>query len=808
LGETDSADFPTKNALQPSKNGVTDFFLTKVAPDGKALEYSTFLGGSHEEMGFFADLAVDAAGAAYAAGTTVSLDYPVTPGAYQQTRKSSPAPFSPDVVVTKVAPGGAAVVYSTYLGGSELDYVQGLAVDGAGQAHVSGFTDSDDFPTRNALHPSARDPYQNGFLTKLDAAGAALVYSTYLSGTPKQRCGPASMFGSIISCGGEAAAGVATDAAGNAYVTGYTISEDFPAPVGALQPSLGGYTDAYVIKLDPAGQALFSTYLGGGGWDEGGDLHADAGGTVYLLGYTSSDDFPTVNPYRDGFGRDPGLLFGTFIAKLSAGEAPAGAGRVRFDSAAYSVGEGGSVQVGVTRAGDLSGAVSVGYSTGGGVADERADYTTARGTLRFAPGETFKSFNVSVTDDHSVEGDETFALTLHDLRGAAVLDAPASARFTIIDDDEHPSAVNPIDSSGFFVRQHYLDFLGREPDAEGLAHWTNEIESCGADAQCREVKRINVSAAFFLSIEFQETGFLVARLYRLAFGAQVPYRTFVREAREVGAGVVVGQGEWRQRLEANRRAYAEEFVTRDAFREEFPESLTAPQYVERLNARASGALSTSEFTALVAGLEAGTETRASALLKVADDADFRAREFAPAFVLMQYLGYLRRNPGDWPDNGEGFNFWLAKLNSFGGDFQRAEMVKAFLASAEYRRRFHEPAKEVALGTPFALRFGELAVVQPPKLRVSLLDIGFDSRCTPGTQCPSPGSVTILLQVVRPGGETARFFLSIQGGAPRPHPTNTPAEAFGYKFRLLQLDPEPPHGPQSAPIEALLQVDPS
>jgi hypothetical protein len=801
VGGTNSPDFPVKNALQPAKKGGEDFYLTKVAPDGKSLEYSTYLGGNEYESGYDAHVAVDAAGAAYVAGSTSSRDYPVTPGAFQPTAKSPDGFYGIDVVVSKVAPGGAALVYSTYLGGARSEGVSGVALDAAGQAHVSGYTDSYDFPTLNALYPTARDPYGNGFLTKLNAAGAGLVYSTYLSGTPRDIC-RTGLF-SIVICGGEYATAVATDAAGNAYVTGNTASSDFPAPSDALQSSPNGPSDAYVIKLNPAGQALYSTRLGGGSYDSGGDLHADSNGLVYVLGYTSSDDFPTVNAYRDTQAPVYDPVYGNFLAKLSEAEPANNTSRVHFDSSAYSVGEAGRfAQVVVTRAGDLSHEVSVDYSTSAeDVASERFDYTTARGTLRFAPGETQKSFNVSVTDDRTVEGDESLALTLHNLRGAGLLDAPATARLTILDDDEHPGTANPIDGSQFFVRQHYLDFLGREPDASGLNFWVNEIESCGADSACREARRVNVSAAFFLSIEFQETGFLVERLHSLAFGEKVFYRSFVKEARELGEGVVVGQGEWRQRLDANRRAYAEEFAARAAFREEFPESLTAAQYVERLNTKASGALSTSEFAALVAGLEAGTETRGSALLKVADDAEFRRREFAPAFVLMQYLGYLRRDPDEW-----GYEFWLSKLNQFNGDFARAEMVKAFLSSDEYRRRFYEPQKEATLGTPFALGYSETAVVLPDKLRVTLIDVGFDSRCPRGNQCVHPGSLSILIDASKPGGEAARFVLSIPGGVPRPYPANTPFSALGYTFRLLQADPEPPHILNEPPFAVLLQVD--
>ena len=802
VGGTRSVDFPVRNALQPARKGGEDFFVTKVAPDGKSLEYSTYLGGGDDELGYDCQIGLDPAGAVYVAGTSYSGDYPVTPGAYQQAPKTPPGLFYSDAVVTKIAAGGASLAYSTYLGGTGIDFSHGLAVDAAGQAHVAGSTLSSDFPTQNALYPANTNPHGGGFLTKLNAAGTALAYSTYLVGTPKRPCGPTHLFHLLYACSGDAARAVAVDAAGNAYVTGATISDDFPTPVDAVQPSLSGRMNAFVIKLSPAGQALYSTYLGGSAFDEGADIHADAAGTAYLLGYTSSDDFPAVNPYRDNFARDIDHLLNSFVAKLADPGTPGPASRVRFDSAAYTVGEADRVvQINVTRAGDLAQPAEVDYSTGDLTASERTDYTTARGTLRFAAGEAVRTFTVSVTDDNSVEDDEKFSLTLHNLRGPAALAGPSSALLTIFDDDEHPAADNPIDNSQFFVRQHYRDFLNREPDAEGLAFWVGEIEGCGTNAQCREVKRVNVSAAFFLSIEFQEAGFLVERLYRLAFGARVPYHTFIHDACEVGEGVVVGQGEWRQRLDANRRSYVEAFVARDAFGQKYPAELTAAQYVDRLNAGSGGSLSQSERDALVAGLEAGTETRGTVLLKVGDDEDFRRREFRPAFVLMQYYGYLRRDPDE-----PGYDFWLAKLNQFGGDFARAEMVRAFLNSEEYRRRFHEQTTEAALGTPFQVRFGETAVVLPDELRVSLLDVGYDWRCPRGTQCPAAGAVSILIQAVKPGGQTARFVLTIEGGVPRPHPANTPYEALGYRFRLLQFDPEPPHGSQGVTFVALLQVD--
>jgi hypothetical protein len=256
-------------------------------------------------------------------------------------------------------------------------------------------------------------------------------------------------------------------------------------------------------------------------------------------------------------------------------------------------------------------------------------------------------------------------------------------------------ANNQLNNSEFFVRQHYLDFLNREPDAPGLAFWINNIESCGTDTQCREVKRIDTSAAFFLSIEFQETGFLVYRLYKTSFPASAArprglprFQELITDTQTIGDGVIVNQPNWEQKLAANTTAFLNSFVNRAEFQTTYPAQLTAAQYVDNLNTLAGGALSTSERNALVNGLSGGQETRATVLKKIADDVDFRNAEFNRAFVLMQYFGYLRRNPDDAPDlNFSGYDFWLGKLNQFNGDFRAAEMVKAFILSGEYKDRF-------------------------------------------------------------------------------------------------------------------------
>src|SRR5205807_2852789 len=225
---------------------------------------------------------------------------------------------------------------------------------------------------------------------------------------------------------------------------------------------------------------------------------------------------------------------------------------VHFSSASFNAPEQTGVAIiTVARAGDTAPELFVDYATADGTASARDDYTTARGTLHFAPGDTTATFNVLISNDDTHEGSESVNLSLGNLSGRGTLDAPSNAVLTIADDDATTSTTNPLDRSDFYVRQHYLDFLNRAPDVSGQQFWTNNIESCGADSACRDVKRIDTSAAFFLSIEFQETGFLVYRMHKAAFGnlsgTPVPVRLsqFLRDTQEIGSGVVVGQGDWR-----------------------------------------------------------------------------------------------------------------------------------------------------------------------------------------------------------------------------------------------------------------------
>jgi len=391
-------------------------------------------------------------------------------------------------------------------------------------------------------------------------------------------------------------------------------------------------------------------------------------------------------------------------------------GFISFSQPSYSFGEsGGSIIITVNRTNDISGAATVDYTTSdpgvpsgapcstvNGNASSRCDFTTAAGTLRFAGGENSKTFTVLISQDNYVEGPESLTLTLSNLTGGALFATPSMATLTITDDATEPPA-NPVDDADVFVRQHYHDFLNREADFFGLVFWKNQITECQQPgATCNaEVRRINVSAAFFLSIEFQETGYLVYRTYKSSYGnitgTPVPARLseFLPDTQQIGMGVVIGQPGAEQQLESNKVAFMQDFVLRTRFTTSYPTTLTPAQFVDALFTNAGVTPSATDRSAATnefggAGNTADTAARARALRRVADNSILKQQETNKAFVLMQYFGYLRRNPNDAPEAGlnfDGYNFWLAKLNQFNGNFVNAEMVKAFIVSGEYRQRF-------------------------------------------------------------------------------------------------------------------------
>jgi hypothetical protein len=282
-GETSSTGFPTTPGVFQTTNGggYADAFVIKLDSTGTALVYSTYLGGTGFDYG--TSIAVDTAGSAYVTGATSSTDFPTTPDAYQTIHGGEKW----DAFVTKLNPTGTALVYSTYLNGWYGADALGIAVDTGGNAYVTGCIEP--------LFPAA------AFVTKLNATGTALVYYTYLGGTT----------------GGAVGYGIALDTAGNAYVTGYTTSKDFPTTPGAFQPTFGGGNNfhAFVTKLNATGTVVYSTYLGGSVSDQGAGIAVDTAGDAYVTGATTSTDFPTTaGAYQTTFG---GGAFDAFVTKLN-----------------------------------------------------------------------------------------------------------------------------------------------------------------------------------------------------------------------------------------------------------------------------------------------------------------------------------------------------------------------------------------------------------------------------------------------------------------------------------------------------------
>ena len=204
---------------------------------------------------------------------------------------------------------------------------------------------------------------------------------------------------------------------------------------------------------------------------------------------------------------------------------------------------------------------------------------------------------------------------------------------------------------------------------------------CGNDTSCRELKRINVSAAYFLSIEFQQTGGLVDGLYRASYGRRPLFAEFMPDTRTVAQNVIVGIGDWSGQLAANKEAFINAWVERPAFRAVY-DGLANDAFVDMLISHTGVSYSQGERATLVDGLNSGALTRAAALRQIVENEAFVAAKRNQAFVMMEYFGYLRRDPDE-----DGYQFWLNKLNQFNGNFVQAEMVKAFIVSGEYRQRF-------------------------------------------------------------------------------------------------------------------------
>ncbi len=316
-GITYSDNFPTKNAMQHLLHGVGNAFVAKFNPSG-ALIYSSYIGGSKEDVGFA--ITIDANGGTYITGSTDSSDFPITASAFQKQKQGQI-----DAFVTKLNAAGDAIVYSTFLGGKANNIANSIAIDASGNAYVTGETTSSNFPTTQSAYQRILSGPSDAFVSKLNAAGSNLAYSTFLGGMMQ-----------------ETGFGIAVDNAGSAYVTGLTSSNNFPAR-NPVQSVLSGLVDMFIAKLTAAGNDLtYSTYLGGANDDGGFGIGLDTAGNAYVSGFTTSINFPTKNAFQSTSGGGDDAV----ILKLDQ------AGRLVYSSYLGGSGEDRSFDLAVDKSGN------------------------------------------------------------------------------------------------------------------------------------------------------------------------------------------------------------------------------------------------------------------------------------------------------------------------------------------------------------------------------------------------------------------------------------------------------------------------
>jgi hypothetical protein len=377
----------------------------------------------------------------------------------------------------------------------------------------------------------------------------------------------------------------------------------------------------------------------------------------------------------DGYPQDNAT--GNIVLNWSAANCAQTTPLVQLSQSTNSVVEdAGHVIITVTRT-DSTGAATVNYATSdpagltncnviNGIASSRCDYATSVGTLHFATGETSKTISIPVIDDNFSEGNESFTLTLSNPTGAT-LGSISSSTITITDNAS--TAGNPIDNVPFFVRQNYIDFLGREPDSFGQG-WQAMLNGCASgDITC---DRIEVSSRFFRSAEFQERGYFVYRFYSASFGRKPNYEEFIPDVAKVSGFLTEAE------KEANKVAFVDEFMQRAEFKNRYDSQTTPTAYVNALIA-SSGLASHPSHDGWIAGLTNGSLTRAQVLRQLAESAELSQKYSTEAFVVMQYFGYLRRNPDSF------YLQWIAIMNQDPANYRN--MVNGFMNSAEYRARF-------------------------------------------------------------------------------------------------------------------------
>jgi uncharacterized protein (TIGR03118 family) len=433
---------------------------------------------------------------------------------------------------------------------------------------------------------------------------------------------------------------------------------------GALLVGNFGRGNPSIHAYNPTTGAFLGTLQ-----DEGGNGIVIDELWALVFGNGGNGGDPNTLYFSAGIGNEEHGLFGSLKPTTASATA-----LVEFSSSDYAIGEGNSsIQITVTRSGNASGSATVNYATfdesSAGHASQKNDYEIAVGSLAFAPGETSKTFRVLLVDDKFDENDETINIALSNPTGAGLGSINKSV-LTITDNDNVAPTSNPIDDRSFFVRQHYLDFLGREPDAGGFNAWVNLLTGCAAGNTACD--RVTVSRSFFESPEYQSRGYFIIRTYIAAYGRNPLYGEFAGDLSRLS-------GATPEESNALRANFTNGFVTRNEFAATL-NALTNAQYVDRLIANTGLAFTNRD--ALVASLNAAEKTRAQVLQEIVDSPQFffNIPTFSRAYVLAQYFGYLRRDPDQ-----AGYNMWINYLMANPRDFRT--MVNGFVNSVEYRQRF-------------------------------------------------------------------------------------------------------------------------
>lgn len=471
-----------------------------------------------------------------------------------------------------------------------------------------------------------------------------------------------------------------------------TIANDDPLPgitiadASLFEGSSGTNNASFNVKLsNPSYQTITVNYATANATATAGNDYAAASGTVTFSPGETTKSIP-VQIVGDSV-NEPDEIFYINLANPTNARIDKAQGVetilnddkpfIGFSNTRYTVSEGaGSALITVMRSGDTSSAASVDFATIDNVARQRSDYTLASGTLSFIGGEVSKTFSVLIIDNAYVDGSRSLRLTLSNPIGSALSNASQSL-LTITDNDVSTPTTNPIDDAGYFVRQQYLDFLNRTPDDGGFAFWSSVIAACSpTDQQCINSKRVTVSAAFFIEQEFQLTGNYVYRMYTSAFAQKPTYTQFMPDRARINPDA--------NQIEFSKQQFADVFVQRSDFLAKYPLAMTPAAFVDALIAtvktETSGAVDLSaQRQALIDAVQA--KGRGSVARQIAEDKSFQAAEYNKAFVLMQYFGYLRRDPDQ-----SGYDFWLDVLNNRVANNYRG-MVCAFITSAEYQDRF-------------------------------------------------------------------------------------------------------------------------